>query len=63
MRDFSINLPSWALHAGYRLQSLAGTYDSLELWKGLEKIREFEFDRIPSIFEMEDIIKELEIEE
>ena len=62
MRDYSINLPSWAYHLGYRLQGLGGTYDSLELWKGFELKRIFEFDKIPNIYEIEDIIKELENE-
>ena len=62
MRDYSINLPSWAYHLGYRLEGLGGTYDSLELWKGFDLVRVFEFDKIPNIYEIEDIIKELEDE-
>jgi len=62
MRDYSINLPSWAFNCGYSLQGLAGTYDSLELRKGFELIRVFEHYEIPSIYEIESIIKELEIE-
>ena len=60
MKDYSINLPSWYYHAGWRLEGLSGTYDSLTLRKGLELKRVFEFDAIPSIYEIEDILKELE---
>ena len=62
MRDYSINLPSWYYHIGYRLEGLGGTYDSLMLRKGFELKRVFEHDQIPSIYEIEDIIKELEDE-
>ena len=60
MRDYSINLPSWAYYEGWRLEGLSGTYDSLMLRKGFNLKRVFEYDKIPNIYEIEEIIKEVE---
>jgi len=61
--DWSINLPSWAYREGYSLKGKCGTYDNLELWKDWVLIRRFKWNRIPSIYEIEDIIKEIKRED
>lgn len=60
MRDWSINLPTWALEKGYTLMGYSGQYDDLELWKRFDLIKRFEYYKVPNIFEMEDIIEEVE---
>ena len=63
MRDLSINLPSWAYHLGYRLEGGVGTYDELFLYKDFRVVRKWEWlERQPSIFEMEEIVGEVERE-
>lgn len=57
MRDFSINLPTWARQLGYRLEGGTGTYDELYLYKGPRVVKKWNWlERIPNIFEMEEII-------
>lgn len=58
--DWSINLPSWAYHLGYRLEGRRGTYDDLELYKDKKIVRMFEWYEVPDIFEIEEIIREME---
>lgn len=61
MRDWSINLPSWAYHEGYRLMGGMGTYDELELWKDLRLVRRWSWpERTPSISELEEFLNEIE---
>ena len=61
MRDFSINLPSWAVREGYRLEGGLGTYDELYLWKGFNLIKRWSYtERIPNIFELEEFINAVE---
>lgn len=61
--NYNINLPSWALHEGYSLEGLAGTYDDLELKKDGRFVRRFLWNEIPSIFELEEIINGTKNEE
>ncbi len=56
MTDWSINLPAWAYQLGYRLRGMCGTYDSLHLLKYSEIIKTFEYDKIPNLAEIEEII-------
>ena len=57
MRDFSINLPSWAVREGYSAQGSVGTYGELFLYKHRELIRWWDWGTpSPNIFEMEEII-------
>ena len=57
MRDFSINLPSWAVREGYRLNGGTGTYGDLYLFRNGNLIRWWEYPKSsPNILEMEDII-------
>ncbi len=60
MKDQSSNLPSWAYQLGYRLMGNTGTYDSLLLLKGFERVKAFDYWEIPNIIEMEEIIKKME---
>lgn len=61
MRDFSIVLPSWAVREGYRLEGGMGTYDELYLYKDWAMVEKWGYlDPIPNIFEMEDLIGEIE---
>lgn len=61
MRDLSVNLPSWAYHLGYRLEGGMGTFDELFLYKGFRIVRTWTWlDRIPNLFEMEEVVKEIE---
>jgi hypothetical protein len=65
MRDHSWNLPQWAWERGYRLLGNCGTFDDLYLVKDplgdfLGTIKIFPYNKIPTIYEIEDIIKELE---
>lgn len=61
MRDFSINLPSWAYNEGYRLEGGTGTWDELYLYKDMKLIKRWDWlAREPNIFEMEELIKEYE---
>jgi hypothetical protein len=60
MKDFSINLPSWAYQLGYRLEGLEGTYDDLYLYKDREVVKRWLWNRTPNIYEMEEVIKEIE---
>lgn len=59
--DWSINLPSWAYREGYTLRGKCGTYDYLELWKDWNLLQKFSWNRIPNIFEIEEVIMESEI--
>lgn len=63
MRDMSCNLPTWAYQLGYRLKGDMGTYGFLYLSKGDRTVREFRFGQDPNIFEIGDIINELEDQE
>lgn len=57
MKDFSINLPSWAYNEGYRLEGGGGTYDELFLYKDGKVVKRWGWlERIPNIFEMEELI-------
>ena len=61
MRDFSINLPSWAYNAGYRLEGGMGTYDELYLYKDGKVVRKWSWlERAPNIFELEEEIERLD---
>ena len=61
MRDFSIVLPSWAVRVGYRLEGGTGTYDELYLLKDGEGVRRWDcMEPIPTIFEVEDLLNEIE---
>lgn len=64
MKDFSINLPSWAIREGYSLEGGQGTYDDLFLSKDGSTVKTWWCsNKSPNIFEMEEIIHELESEE
>lgn len=64
MRDFSINLPTWAIHEGYILEGGMGTYDELFLYKGFKMVKMWGWlDKVPNIFELEELINEIESEE
>lgn len=57
MRDFSINLPSWAIRDGYKLVGGMGTYDDLYLYRHGILIRFWEYTApLPNIYEMEEIV-------
>jgi len=61
MKDFSLCLPSWAVREGYRLEGGLGTFDELYLYKNSRLVRMWDIlDEVPSIFEMEEIINEIE---
>jgi len=61
MRDFSSQLPTWTYQIGYRLQGGTGTYDVLELYKGLRLVKRWDWlDEVPSIMELEEIVREVE---
>lgn len=61
MRDFSVNLPSWAYHLGYRLEGGVGTFDELVLKKRFRIVKVWSWlDRTPNLFEMEEVVKEVE---
>ena len=58
MKDFSINLPSWAINLGYKLEGGRGTYDELFLYKRGYVVKKWGWlDNIPNIFEVEEVIK------
>ena len=60
MKDFSVNLPSWAYCEGYQLMGGGGTYDELYLKKDGKVVRRWDWlDRVPNIFELEELIKEI----
>ena len=64
MKDFSMALPSWAIRAGYRLEGGQGTYDNLYLYRDFDVVEVWDcFRRIPTIFELEDFINEIEDKE
>ena len=57
----SINLPSWAVREGYTLEGDLGTFGDLFLSKDEKIVREWICpEKSPNIFEMEEIIIELE---
>ena len=58
--DWSINLPSWAIREGYRLEGNRGTYDNLYLQRHGRTIKVFDYNKIPNIVEMEEIVRGLE---
>lgn len=61
MRDFSINLPTWARQLDYRLEGGTGTYDELYLYKGFEVVKRWGWlEKIPNLFEMEEFIRGLD---
>ena len=60
MRDFSVNLPSWAYNTGYRLEGGAGTYDELYLYKDGRVVKKWDWlERVPNISELEEFIEGL----
>ena len=60
MRDWSINLPSWAYQLGYRLQGGMGAYDKLELYRNSKTVRIFDYFEVPNIIEIGEIIEQEE---
>ena len=60
MRDWSINLPSWAYQLGYRLLGGMGAYDVLTLYRGPKIVRTFGYLEVPNIIEIEEIIEQEE---
>ena len=61
MRDWSTNIPSWAYREGYRLEGGQGTYDELFLIKRGKYLKRWNCtDRIPNIFEVEELINDFE---
>ena len=61
MRDFSLVLPSWAVREGYKLEGGTGTYDELYLSKDGVGVRRWDcMEPIPTLFEMEDLLNEIE---
>jgi hypothetical protein len=61
VRDLSINLPSWACREGYRLEGSCGTFGELYLLKDDKVVKYWSCsERSPSIFEMEELLNEIE---
>lgn len=61
MRDFSINLPSWAIQLGYKLEGGEGTFDELYLYRDMKIVKKWNWlDRVPNIYEIEEVIQEIE---
>ena len=61
MRDFSINLPSWAIQLGYKLEGGEGTFDELYLYRDMKIVKKWDWlDRVPNIYEIEEVIQEIE---
>ena len=54
--DYSINLPAWAIQKGYTLEGMTGQYDYLYLYRDGKTKKIFEWNKIPNIFEIEEII-------
>lgn len=63
MRDMSVNLTSQAYYLGYRLEGDLGTIGNLYLYKDGQTVATWFYPkRAPDIFEMEDVIGNLERE-
>ena len=63
MKDFSSNLPSWAIHEGYQLLGGAGTFDELYLYKGFRLVKAWTcLEEIPNLFELEEMVSGIENE-
>jgi len=61
VRDFSINLPSWAIQLGYKLEGGEGTFDELYLYRDMKIVKKWNWlDRVPNIYEIEEVIQEIE---
>jgi len=57
----SLNLPTWAWQLGYRLEGNLGTVGDLYLYKDGHVVKTWWHpDEAPNIFEMEEVIKEIE---
>lgn len=63
MADFSLNLPSWAIQLGFRLEGDYGTHGDLALWKDGKFIKAWPYFRPqPNIYEMEEFLNKYESE-